>query len=230
VEENHKQVARTKLDSFLKLEFPPQESARLLVVGDAATRIAELARERGFDLIVMPTHAGAFRRMLLGSTTAKVLDDAECPVLTTQHAEEMVPKPLEHREWVCAIGLRPDSERVLRFASQVAQTVHANLTLLHAIPAGEPGMSIQIDLEERVQSEERKAAFRRIEELQKVIGSHAQVGITVGPIKDALREAASRLQADVLIIGRSPQATDLGRLRDLTYAMIRDAPCPVLSV
>jgi nucleotide-binding universal stress UspA family protein len=71
VEANHKQVARAKLDSFLDSEFPPHESARLLVAGDAAIRIAEVAREDRFDLIVMPTHAGVFRRMLLGSTTAK---------------------------------------------------------------------------------------------------------------------------------------------------------------
>ncbi|PYU43615.1 MAG: hypothetical protein DMG56_00190 [Acidobacteria bacterium] len=35
----------------------------------------------------MPTHAGLFRRTLLGSTAAKVLNEADCPVLTTQHAE-----------------------------------------------------------------------------------------------------------------------------------------------
>jgi nucleotide-binding universal stress UspA family protein len=230
MEENRKQVARTKLDSFLESEFPPAESARLLVVGDATTQIVEVARERNFDLIIMPTYAGVFRRMLLGSTTAKVLDHVECPVLTTQHAETISPKPLEHREWVCAIALQPDSARVLRFASQIAQAVHANLTLLHAIPAAEPGLPVQFDLQERMYSEERKAAFRRIEELQKVAGSHASVEIAVGPIKDALIEAARRLRADILIIGRSPQAAELGRLRDLTYAMIRDAPCPVLSV
>ena len=54
-------------------------------------RVAELARIGGFDLIIMPTHAGRFRRMLLGSTTAKVLNDADCPVMTTQHAEAVIP-------------------------------------------------------------------------------------------------------------------------------------------
>ena len=53
------------------------------------------------DLIVMPTHAGQFRRLVLGSTTAKVLDQVHCPVLTTKHAEIIFPGPLEHR-----MGLR----------------------------------------------------------------------------------------------------------------------------
>lgn len=230
VEENRKQVARTKLDSFLQSEFPLHDNARLVLAGDAATRIAEVARKRKFGLIIMPTHAGAFRRTLLGSTTAKVLNDAECPVLTTRHAEEMEPRALQHREWVCAIGLQPDSERVLRFASQLAQTVHANLTLIHAIPAGGPGLPVQLDLEGRVQSKERHAASRRLKELQRAVGSHARAIIAVGPIKDALTKAARRLRADVLVIGRSPQPGALGRLRDLTYAIVRDAPCPVLSI
>jgi nucleotide-binding universal stress UspA family protein len=231
MEEDRKQAAKARLDSYLESEFPNHEHPRLLLAGDAATRIAETARERVFDLIVMPTHAGVFRRTLLGSTTAKVLDEAGCPVLTTQHAETIVPRPLEHREWVCAIGLQADSERVLRVASQLAKTVHANLTLLHAIPSSEPGLEVQLDLEERVQSAERKAACHRIEELQRKTGSGARATIAVGPIKAALTEAARKLRADVLMIGRSPQSGSLGgRLRDLTYAVIRDAPCTVLSI
>jgi hypothetical protein len=33
-----------------------------------------------------------------------------------------------------------------------------------------------------------------------------------------------------MFIGRSPQSGALGRLRDLTYTMVRDSPFPVLSV
>jgi len=230
VEADRACVARAKLDSYLLSEFPLNDSPRLLVAGEAAARIAEVARERGFDLIVMPTHAGVFRRMLLGSTTAKVLNDADCPVLTMQHAETISPRPLEHREWVCVIGLTPDSTRVLWYASQAAETFHANLSLVHAIPAAEPGLPVQLDLEERVQSMERQAARDRLRELQTVVGSHAPVCIVVGPVRDALTEAARRLRADVLVIGRSSQPGAQGRLRDLTYSVVRDAPCPVLSV
>lgn len=230
VEEDRWFVARERLGSFLEFEFPAAGCPRLLVAGDAARAIAETARAGRFDLIVMPTHAGVFRRTLLGSTTAKVLNDADCPVMTTQHAETIAPRPIEHREWVCAIGLSADSERVLRYARQMAEAFHANLALVHAIPAAEPGPPVQLDLEERIQGLEKQSVGKRIEELQRATGSHAPVRIAVGPIKDALIDAASRLRADVLVIGRSPQPGTLGRLRDLTYAVVRDAPCPVLSV
>ncbi len=229
VAEEQQNLAQDKLDSFLKSEFPLGECPRILLSGDAATQITQLARTNRFDLIIMPTHAGLFRRMLLGSTTAKVLNEADCPVLTTQHAETISPRQLEHREWVCAIGLDSDSERVLRYTSQAAESVHANLTLVHVIPASGPDLPAELDLEERLQSAKREASSRRIEELQSAAGSHALVSIALGPIKDMLTEAARRLRADVLVIGRSPRSGVLGRLRDLSYALTRDASCPVLS-
>jgi nucleotide-binding universal stress UspA family protein len=230
VAEEQQGLAQVKLDSFLKIEFPLEECPRILLSGDAATQITQLARTNGFDLVIMPTHAGLFRRTLLGSTTAKVLNDADCPVLTTQHAETISPRQLEHREWVCAVGLDTDSERVLRYASQAAKAVHANLTLVYVVPTSGPDLPVRLDLEERLQSSQREAASRRVEELQSAAGSHALVSIAIGPIKDMLTEAARRLRADVLVIGRSPQSGVLGRLRDLSYAVARDAPCPVLSV
>jgi nucleotide-binding universal stress UspA family protein len=230
IEKNCQSSAREKLNSFLNIEFPACDIPRLLWEGDAATAIAQVAKDRSFDLIVMPTHAGVFRRMLLGSTTAKVLNDADCMVMTTQHAETISPRPLEHREYVCAIGLSADSPRVLGIATQLAAAFHANLSIIHAIPAARPDLPVQLDLEERLQLLEMEAARERFRELQRALGSLARVTIAVGPIKDTLVEMTRRLQADLLIIGRSSQPGAAGRLRDLTYAVVRDAPCPVVSV
>jgi len=72
VAEEQQGLARDKLNSFLKSEFPLEEYPRILLSGDGARQIVHLARTNGFDLIIMPTHAGFFRRTLLGSTTAKV--------------------------------------------------------------------------------------------------------------------------------------------------------------
>lgn len=119
---------------------------------------------------------------------------------------------------------------MLRYASHAAESVHANLTLVHVIPASGPDLPAELDLEERLHSAKREAVSRRIEALQSAASSHALVSIAIGPIRDMLTEAARRLRTDVLVIGRSPQPGVLGRLRDLTYAIARDAPCPVLSV
>lgn len=230
VDEDRRESARETLDAYLTSAFPLHEIPRLLVMGEAAAQIARIAREEAFELIVMPTHAGVFRRMLLGSTAAKVLNDADSLVLTTLHAETITPRPFEHREMACAVGLDNDSARVLRCASKLAETVHANLSIIHAIPALERGLPIQLELDESVRSMAIQAARDRLCEIERVLGSHARIHIVVGRIKDAVTQAAKRLQADMLVVGRSSQPGESGRLRDLTYAIVRDAPCPVLSV
>ena len=230
ISEDHLTVGRERLDSFLISEFPAVEFPRILATGDAATEIARVAKEGRFDLIIMPTHAGVFRQMLLGSTTAKVLNDADCPVLTSRHAETIAPRPLEHREWLCAIGLSNDSRRVLHFATQVAQEIQARLTVIHAVQAQQRGQSIELGLEEKVLSIEKREALERIADLQRVANSNAMVRIAAGSVKEALLETAHQSDADVLIIGRSPRPGALGRMRDLTYAVVRDSPFPVLSV
>lgn len=230
IAEDHEEVARQRLDSFLTNEFSISETPRIVAAGDAASEIARLVAKRGFDLIIMPTHAGTFRRMLLGSTTAKVLNDAACPVLTSRHAETIAPRPLDHREFLVATDLTPDSERLLRFAQSSAAQANAKLHIIHAIQSGDANLRHQFGLAEQVYSAEAEQARQRIAQLQQDIGSDAPVRVVVGSVKDALIEGAQLSDADVLIIGRSPHSGSRGRLRDLTYAVVRDSPFPVVSV
>jgi nucleotide-binding universal stress UspA family protein len=230
VAEEYLGIGRERLDSFLAAEFPVAQCPRILASGDAATEIARVAREDRFDLIIMPTHSGIFRQMLLGSTTAKVINDSDCPVLTSRHAQTIAPRPLEHREWLCAIGLSSNSGKVLRFASQVAAQARGKLSIIHAVQAGDTDLPIRLDLREEVLSATRLEARRRIAELQQMVGTDVPVRVAVGSIKEALLEAAMEADADVLMIGRSHQPGAHGRMRDLTYAMVRDSPFPVVSI
>ena len=217
IADEHRSIAEERLQGFLESEFPASTCERILraplSAGEAAAEISEVARSGGgsggFDLIMMPTHAGRFRRMLLGSTTAKVLDDAGCMVMTTEHCERKVPRPLQHRVWVCAIGLSEDSERVLRLASRAAAEVGAQLSVIHAV--GHSGG-------EQVASD----ASRRLHELLETVGCAARVQIATGPVKEALLDAALEAAADALIVGRRLRTGGFGRLRDLTYSLIRD--------
>jgi nucleotide-binding universal stress UspA family protein len=188
--------------------------------GDKTEQIATVARSDGFALIIMPTRAGRFRRMLLRSTTSNVLDDAACPVLTTEHAEVIAPRSPEHREWLCALAINADFERVLDLANRGASAAGAKLSLIHVIR--NCGFA-------ELDCTEEENARQRITELLNSVGCNAMVHVVRGFVKNALLEAARQSSADVLIVGR-PQSSSLGRLRDLTYSVIRDAPYPVLSV
>jgi len=230
VSEDHKVLAGQKLDSFLKEEFPLVECSRILESGDAGTRIGEIARDEEFDLIIMPTHAGRFRQMLLGSTVAKVLDDAPCPVLTSKHAQTIAPRPLQHREWLCAIDLSRYAENVLRTAKRISEQARANLSLIHVVNEESQAASNTLGLEKDRPTKEMREAHERLMKIANEVGISAATRIARGPVKKALLEAAAEFDADVLIIGRTSDEESAGRLRDLTYAVVRDAPFPVLSV
>jgi nucleotide-binding universal stress UspA family protein len=138
--------------------------------------------------------------------------------------------PVGARQWLCAIGLEEDSERILRYAHQIAKQAQANLIIIHALQGGDGNLPVQMDLEEQIQSKERLQARQPIADLQRRIGSEAPVQIVVGPVKQALLAAARQFDGDVLIIGRSPESGSYGRMRDLSYTLIRDSPFAVLSV
>ena len=86
-----------------------------------------------------------------------------------------------------------------------------------------------MDLEEQLQSVEQRETNRLIADLQLIVGSNCRVRIAVGSVKKTLLEVARGSDADVLMIGRHPRSGAHGRIRDLTYAMVRDSPFPVLS-
>src|SRR5262249_16343879 len=52
IAEEHRELARERLDSFLQSELPPAECPRILLAGEVATEISQFARTGGFDLIV----------------------------------------------------------------------------------------------------------------------------------------------------------------------------------
>ena len=218
IAETHLGVAQDELASFLASEFPKETCRRVLRSGDVAAEIVDVARTEGFDLIVMPTHAGQFRRFVLGSTTAEVLAHVDCPVLTTKHAETIVPGPLGHRIWLCAVSLSCDSERVLAFASRAAAAVGAKLVVTHVING-----------HDSIETAE-KSARRRMESLFEKVGWAGEFKIAAGSREQALLDAARTCDADLIVIGRTLGSGSFEQIQSLSCELVRDSPCPVVSV
>ena len=220
ISQEHWEVGRNKLERFMSSQFPKDTSSRILLAGEVSSLIVATAKQNNTDLIIMPTHAGRFRRMLLGSTTAKVLDGADCPVLTAEHAAMIAPRPVEHKTWLCGIELTSDAERVLRLADNAALQAEAKLSVIHVIPTSAVGTV----------TEDEQLAREWISDLQKRLRLDARVLILHGAVKEQLLNAAQQSCADVLVIGRKLRTDAFGRVRDLSYSVIRDSPCPVVSV
>jgi nucleotide-binding universal stress UspA family protein len=219
--QNRAAQAGQELASFLRDELAGPRVERLVLEGDTARRIVELAHEQP-ALIVMPTHGyGPFRRFILGSNTAKVLHDADCPVWTGVHIEDAPPGSVPPRHILCAVDLGPHSGKTLAWAAWVARQFGARLTLLHVTSAA-PDAGGTPDL--------RDAAREELVRLQRAVDVEAKVTVEPGDPSLAICAAAARLPADVLVIGRGSAAGVFGRLRTNAYAVIRQSPCPVVSV
>jgi nucleotide-binding universal stress UspA family protein len=213
------QAAR-ELDSFLASELKGVPTRRVVLNGDPATEIVRFAHTESVDLITMPTHGyGTFRRFILGSNTAKILHDADCPIWTGVHLEaapDAAHVALTHI--LCAVDLGSHSGKTLAWAVWLQRKFQAQLTIMHALAAhpGTPGIE--------------DAAREELRNLQRDAGSEAGLLLEAGEPAHVICGAAARIGASVLVIGRGSAGGHFGRLRTNAYAIIRLSPCPVVSV
>src|SRR5271154_5688149 len=138
---------KTRLAGALVKEFEHLRVERVAELGDPAQVIVDFARTNHVDLIMMPTHGyGPFRSLLLGSVTAKVLHDAECPVWTAAHVEDHPVKDhLAMRGMICAVDGTEKSIPLMQWAAQLAKDFGATLRLVHVIPGMEGWPARQMD-------------------------------------------------------------------------------------
>lgn len=207
---------REQLDAFLEQEFKYVRIDRVIQRGDPARSILRTATEKHCDLIMMPTHGvGGFRRFLLGSVTAKVLHDADCPVWTGAHLEAAPPlDKIEFRTFLCAVSAEGYAQKVLAAAVEFANEYRAQLVVVHASGAIENAANSRKEIEKAVAA----------------AGADAEIVVERGEVPTMVAAEASRRQADLMIIGRSPSPGVFGRLRAHAYPIIRQSPCPVISV
>jgi nucleotide-binding universal stress UspA family protein len=219
-----------RLDGAFAREFADLTVDRLAEVGDPAETITRYAHTQGADLIMMPTHGyGPFRSLLLGSVTAKVLHDAQCPVWTATHVED--PPALHHvagRNILCAVDATPKSSPLIAWAAEYAKVTGGTLRLVHAVSGiqGWPERQLDREFEEALRVQAREA----IEKVQMTVGVKTPLCVAVAEVAGAVREEAERHNSDLILIGRGLLHETLGRLRTHSHAIIRQAPCPVLSV
>ena len=223
------QWAQKDLDNVLSPQLEGIDVTRVLLRGDPAREIVEAARFHNAGLIVMSTRGeGVLYRLLLGSVTAKVLHETQCPVWTGAHIEA-AQGAFSIRRVLCSVDLTPHNRHTLTQAAQMAAAVGAALTLVHITSSVEsfgPGGS-------HIDAEWKKTivgiAAKEIAELQQAVGTNAEVIIDSGNVPQLLNRAGEQTKADVLVIGHIPGRSHLGDNGE-GYGIIRESRIPVLSV
>jgi nucleotide-binding universal stress UspA family protein len=180
--------------------------------GDPATVIRLLAECGDTDLIMIPTSGmGKFRRLLLGSVAAKVLHDVNCAVFTSAH--ECDPGRAHHhgyRTVVCAIEWNKEADTVLQTAVWFAQLHAARLLILHADNDPNPPPEFEVIL--------RRSA------------GAAPLRILDAKVARGIRAFATDELADLVIVGRGKAQGAVSGFSSDLYEIIRECPCPVLSI
>jgi nucleotide-binding universal stress UspA family protein len=192
------------------------QAERVVEEGDPANVIVNYAAKHPVDLIMLATHGyGRLSGMLLGSVAAKVLHEAECPVWTAAHTSE--PTLLSHIDFqsiLCAVDLGEGSSELWKDAEELAAGCSARLRLVHAVT--------DADL--------LGAAREKAARMQQKAGTKLDQCVAGGEVSKVVRDAAEHNEADLVIIGRGKLRATMGRLRTHAYSIIRDSPCPVLSL
>lgn len=220
-----------ELEAFAVRELQGIPVRRQVYQGDMVAQIVDFARAEQASLIAMPTHGyGVLRRFLIDSVTAKVLHDVPCPVLTGVHIPERpAPQKVSFSHILCAVDLGPQSHEVLRWASRLASDFGAKLGIVHAMSALNPGVTLLLSPDFEMEME--KPVRAALEQLQSGVGAEsAAIYIEEGDAPKTVSAAAKSAGADLLVIGRGTVEDESGRLRTNAYAIIRQSPCPVISI
>jgi nucleotide-binding universal stress UspA family protein len=143
------------------------------------------------------------------------------------------PKPLEAihcKRILCALDCSDRAGDVLRYAWWLSQQFDAQLAVVHATPplnGAYYGYGIEEEYAEAMVAQARK----RIDELQDATASHIdQVYITAGAPWKIVSCAARQFDAELLVMGRHSAAGVAGFLRPNAYSILREVPCPAISI
>jgi len=222
-------IEQARAEEFAKEIFPDRRVQAFARLGEPGSVIKDLIHSQGADLIMMGTHGrGPLRRMLLGSVTAKVLHDVSTPVWTGGgEAFQTQPAAVHYRSILCAIDESDESAAVLLAGAALAKSYDAQLALVHVVEM--PPATWEIDVV-GLRGGLLEGAASQLRELQATHNVTATRNVVEGPIATALCQEAARVNADLIVAGRGHAQAPFSRIWSNLYGIVRQAPCPVLSI
>lgn len=218
-----------RLREFAAETFPGEHVECCAELGEAGGVIHNVIQHQGADLVMLATHGrGPMRRLLLGSVAAKVLHDSSTAVWTGTGSALMGHTPhLPYQSILCALDDTEESAAVLKAGAAMAASYQARLWLVHVIETPPPVM--EVDFTPYIR-EAIAAADERLRELKGRLGVEAPHSVIDAPVADAVRGEAVRRQADLIVTGRGTAQTRFSRIWSHLYQIVRESPCPVLSI
>jgi nucleotide-binding universal stress UspA family protein len=212
------------------LERKGVDAATEVVRGAPYREIIKAAHRHGVDLIAMgKTRLNLWARMLLGSTTTKVLRETHLPVLTVRQAAK---KPVVKKIAVPSVFSRADSV-ALEWALELAETLGASVFLLHVIEAHSSWDKVKGGLIGRL----RKVASDKLDAMLERVPMQKRKGVPVFTRIKAFPRPWSGVVSFVreervdMIVMSTHARRGMPRLflGSVAERVIRETPCPVVT-
>ena len=142
---------------------------------------------------------------------------------------------IEFKQIICPVDLSDSSVRAFAHAAAIAQWYDAQLTVLHVVPTFEP-IQMRGDLGDPVRVITPMPRERVLEEMSRTLNL-AAVSPRATPIAEAgdpqstIIDQAISKKADLIVMGtHGRRGFKRLLLGSVTEAILREAPCPVLTV
>jgi nucleotide-binding universal stress UspA family protein len=208
------------------LRFSGVPFTLLLEHGEVHEALNRVADERGIDLIVLGSHGRkGISHLLQGSMAESVGRSSSRPVITVG-PNALTGFGTSVKTIIYATDFSDESKLALPYAASLAQEVHAHLAILHVAPRTERLVRDRVHVEAYLMNRLKGLAPQ-----SQLPWCTASYEIAFGdPAKEILKMASER-SGDLIVLGlhRSIEFTSHFPER-LSYSVIREAPCPVLSV
>lgn len=199
--------------------------------GNAPRCILSFAQKENIEGIVMGTHGrSGFDRLVLGSSTDRVIRKAACPVLVVSNAAQKaldVEPGRRHRlgRILYCTDFSHNSEQARGYAISLAAEYGAELALFHV--AEIPSDVSKAETIVAARTQELDKLFSETERKNLTVRSAVRLG---KPYEEIVRYA-NEAQANLIIMtARGGDAVDRAVFGSTTYRVIQFGPCPVLAI
>ena len=216
-------AARASVADFAA-KYLPEDLPRVIEVveDDPVAAILRTAKKSKAGLVVMGTHGRTgLAKVRLGSVMESVLRQSNVPILTVGPGIKSVASLGAIRRILCPVNYTSLAESAFEHARKLAERTGAELILIHIAEQSTQGQGL--DEARRTLCDWAAPDVRERCSVKEVVRQ--------GNSAEQIVAEAKRSGADLMVIGAQPRES-LGAMLfgSTTEAMIRHAPCPVLSV
>jgi nucleotide-binding universal stress UspA family protein len=203
--------------------------ARSVVLnGEAAGQIQHFADHEMVDLVMLPrNHQSGLARIFYDSLTATLLERCRASVWMTEHLDKEASSSVSNV--LCALQFGQDAtldaqnQRIFYAVQRLMSSFQAGVTFLHVTGDNNPS-----DSSSELQTNAGPGQW--LAQARDLFGSSIRLLSTSGNVIAGIRDTASRIGADLIVVGRvRPGSISLGRQSRL-LKIDHSVRCPVLSV